>query len=90
MELSRELITRKAGKDKMPLISSCCPAWVKYAEQWCEDLLPAVSSCKSPQQMLGAILKSWYPEISGMKQEKYFLLPLLPALPKNLNRREKR
>jgi iron-only hydrogenase group A len=82
MELSRELIKRKTGREKLPLISSCCPAWVKYAEQWYEDLLPAVSSCKSPQQMLGAVLKTWYPEISGIEAGKIFSVAVAPCTAK--------
>jgi iron-only hydrogenase group A len=82
LELSRELAVRKKQKDRMPLISSCCPAWIKYAEQWCEDLLPAVSTCKSPQQMLGSVLKTWYPEISAIDAGNIFSVAIAPCTAK--------
>jgi iron-only hydrogenase group A len=65
VELSRELAERKNKKETLPLIASSCPAWIKFAEQSYPDLLPLLSSCKSPQQMLGVILKSLYPETAG-------------------------
>jgi iron-only hydrogenase group A len=82
LELSRELQARKKQKNGMPLISSCCPAWIKYAEQWCEDLLPAVSTCKSPQQMLGSVLKTWYPEISSTDAGSIFSVAIAPCTAK--------
>jgi iron-only hydrogenase group A len=83
MELSNELILRKGRKDKMPLISGCCPAWIKYAEQWYQDLLPAISTCKSPQQMLGSILKTYYPRVSGIDQaDKIYSVAVAPCTAK--------
>ena len=82
VEIAHELLVRKGKKDRMPLISGSCPAWVKFAEQWYPDLLPAMSSCKSPQQMLGAILKSWYPEISGTDAGSIFSVAVAPCTAK--------
>ncbi len=72
IELSRELAQRKNKKEASPLIASSCPAWIKFAEQSYPDLLPLLSSCKSPQQMLGAILKSLYPETAGSEAGSIF------------------
>ncbi len=82
VEMAHELLSLKGKKDRMPLISGSCPAWVKFAEQWYPDLLPAVSSCKSPQQMLGAILKSGYPGISGTDAGSIFSVAVAPCTAK--------
>lgn len=82
LELSRELLNNKDQKGRVPLISSSCPAWVKYAEQKYPDILPFMSSCKSPQQMLGALLKTYYPEISGTNAENIFSVSIAPCTAK--------
>lgn len=82
IEMARELTERRAAGDKMPLIAGSCPAWVKFAEQWYPDLIPAMSNCKSPQQMLGAILKTLYPEISGTDPGSIFSVALTPCTAK--------
>lgn len=82
MEMSHELLKRNDQKEKYPLISGCCPAWVKFAEQWYPDLLPAVSSCKSPQQMLGAVLKAYYPEMSDIDSDNIFSVAVAPCTAK--------
>jgi NADH-quinone oxidoreductase subunit G len=60
LEESNELLNRLATNPDMPLFTSCCPAWVRYCEQNHPELLPHVSSCKSPMQMFGAIIKAQY------------------------------
>ena len=82
IESTHELINRKKQKEKIPLISSCCPAWVKYAEQSFPDLLPAMSTCKSPQQILGAVLKTWYPGISDIDPANIFSVAAAPCTAK--------
>ncbi len=62
MEESAELIDRISNGGKLPMITSCCPGWVKYAEEFYPDLLDNLSSCKSPQQMLGSIIKTYMAE----------------------------
>lgn len=79
MELAHELVNRKKQREKMPLMASFCPAWVKYAEQSCPDLLHSMSSCKSPQQMLGAILKTRYPRESGIDAGNIFSVAVAPC-----------
>lgn len=82
MELSYELIQRKKSEEKLPLLSSCCPAWVKFAEQSYSDLLPAMSKCKSPQQMLGSVLKTYYPDNAGIDAGNIFSVAVAPCTAK--------
>ena len=82
VEMANELLARKSKKENIPLISGCCPAWVKFAEQWYPGLLPFLSTTKSPQQMLGAILKSWYPEQTGIDPAGIFSVAVAPCTAK--------
>ncbi len=82
VEMANELLSLKGNKDRRPLISGSCPAWVKFAEQWYPDLLPAMSSCKSPQQILGAILKSRYPGVSGIDAATVYSVAVAPCTAK--------
>lgn len=79
MEESAELIERVFNGGKLPMITSCCPGWIKYAEEFAGDFLPNISTCKSPQQMLGAILKSYYAEVSGIKPEDLYVVSIMPC-----------
>ncbi len=81
-ELSHQLVARKKQKVKKPLLSSCCPAWIKFAEQSCTDILSDISSCKSPQQMLGAVIKTVYPGISGFDPGSIFSVAVTPCTAK--------
>ena len=62
MEEASEFLERLQGKGKLPMITSCSSAWMKCVEQFYPDLLENVSTCKSPMSMMGALLKSYYPE----------------------------
>jgi NADH-quinone oxidoreductase subunit G/NADP-reducing hydrogenase subunit HndD len=79
MEESAELIQRLTTGGTLPMITSCCPAWIKYAEEFAGDFLPNISTCKSPQQMLGAVLKSYYAEISGIRPEDLYVVSIMPC-----------
>jgi NADH-quinone oxidoreductase subunit G/NADP-reducing hydrogenase subunit HndD len=82
MEESAELIERLTNHGVLPMITSCCPAWIKYAEEFASDFLPNLSTCKSPQQMLGAVLKSYYAEITGIKPEDLYVVSIMPCAAK--------
>jgi len=82
MEESAELIERIKSGEHLPMITSCCPSWIKYAEEFACDFLPNISSCKSPQQMLGAILKSYYAEISKVEPENLYVVAIMPCVAK--------
>ena len=82
MEEAAELVDRiKEGKT-LPMFTSCCPGWVKYAEHYYPELLPNLSSCKSPQGMFGALLKSYYCERNGIDPENLFVVSVIPCTAK--------
>lgn len=82
IEESSELIDRISNGGTLPMITSCCPGWVKYAEEFYPDLLNNLSSCKSPQQMLGAIIKSNFAEQEGLKPEEIYSVSIMPCTAK--------
>jgi len=82
MEETTELIERiKANKD-LPILTSCCPGWVKFLEHQFPELLYMPSTAKSPQQMFGAIAKSYYAEKIGVAPENMVVVSVMPCLSK--------
>ncbi|MBE7086344.1 MAG: 4Fe-4S dicluster domain-containing protein [Clostridiales bacterium] len=79
MEEATELLDRMQNGGKLPMITSCSPGWVNYAEYNYGDLLPHVSSCKSPHQMFGAILKSYYCEKNGIDPKDMYVVSIMPC-----------
>jgi NADP-reducing hydrogenase subunit HndD len=67
---------------KLPILTSCCPGWVKFFEHQFPDLLDIPSTAKSPQQMFGAIAKTYYAEILGIPREKMVVVSIMPCLAK--------
>ena len=82
MEEGTELVTRLTKGGALPMFTSCCPGWVDYAEKNYHDLLPNLSSAKSPQQMQGAITKTYWAEKSGISADKIFHLSVMPCTAK--------
>lgn len=83
MEEGYELIDRiKNNQDKLPLITSCCPAWIKTLEQDYPELLDNVSSCKSPHQMLGVILKHFYAPKVDIDKKDVVVVSVMPCIAK--------
>jgi iron-only hydrogenase group A len=82
MEESAELIHRIVNGETMPMFTSCCPAWVKYAEEFAPGFLPNVSTCKSPQQMMGAVIKTWFAEREDIKPENIYSVSIMPCTAK--------
>ena len=79
MEEGHELVERvKAGKN-LPILTSCCPGWINFLEHHYPDLLDIPSSCKSPQQMFGAIAKTYYAEKIGVKPEDLVVVSIMPC-----------
>jgi iron only hydrogenase large subunit-like protein len=64
------------------MITSCCPAWIKYAEEFAPDFIPNLSTCKSPQQMLGAVIKTYFAEKVGVKPENIYSVSIMPCTAK--------
>ncbi|AEF95281.1 hydrogenase, Fe-only [Desulfotomaculum nigrificans CO-1-SRB] len=83
-EEGTELIRRITGdlKEPLPQFTSCSPGWVKFCEYYYPDLLPHMSSCKSPQQMLGALIKTYYAKEKGIDPEKIFSVSIMPCTAK--------
>ncbi len=84
MEEGNELLARIAGKakGKLPMLTSCSPGWISFVETFYPELLPHVSSCKSPQQMFGAVAKSWWAEKEGIDPEKLVVVSIMPCTAK--------
>lgn len=82
IEESAELIDRIKNKGVLPMITSCCPAWIKYAEEFANDFIPNISTCKSPQQMMGSIIKSYYADVNGIAPENIFSVSIMPCTAK--------
>jgi NADH-quinone oxidoreductase subunit G len=82
LEEAEEFIERKKLGQKLPQFTSCCPAWVKFAEQFCPDMLPKISTCRSPQQMFGALAKATLPEQLGVKPEDLVVVSIMPCTAK--------
>ncbi|MBO7147730.1 MAG: iron hydrogenase small subunit, partial [Lentisphaeria bacterium] len=79
MEEGNEIVERiKSGKN-LPILTSCCPGWINFIEHNFPDLLNIPSSCKSPQQMFGAIAKSFYAEKIGVKPEDLIVVSIMPC-----------
>ncbi len=82
LEEANEFIQRKTKGEHLPQFTSCCPAWVKFAEQFYPDLLPNVSSCKSPQQMFGSVAKDILPKQLNIKKEDLVVVSIMPCTAK--------
>lgn len=83
MEEGTEFIGRLTkGQGKIPLFTSCCPAWVDYAEKNYPDLLDNVSTAKSPQQMMGSVIKTYWAQKMGINPEKVYSVSIMPCTAK--------
>lgn len=82
IEESMEFLGRLRNGGRLPLFTSCCPAWVKYCEQFHADLLDNLSSCRSPQQMFGSLIKKHYARKNGLKPEEIVCISVMPCTAK--------
>ncbi len=82
MEEGTELIDRIRGGGVLPLITSCSPGWVKFCEHNFPEMIPNLSTCKSPHEMLGAIIKSYYAEKNGIDPDKIVVVSVMPCTAK--------
>jgi iron-only hydrogenase group A len=79
MEEAAELIYRIKNNDPLPMFTSCCPGWVKFAESNYPEILPHISSCKSPHEMEGAVLKTYYAKKMGINPKDIFVVSVMPC-----------
>ncbi|MGM9550837.1 MAG: NADH-dependent [FeFe] hydrogenase, group A6 [Clostridia bacterium] len=82
MEEGTELLHRIQNGGTLPMITSCSPGWVKFCEHNYPDFLDNLSSCKSPHEMFGAVLKSYYAEKEGIKPEDIYVVSVMPCTAK--------
>lgn len=82
MEEGTELLDRLKNGGKLPLITSCSPGWIKFCETYYPEFISNLSSCKSPQQMFGALVKSYYAEKAGINPEDIFVVSIMPCTAK--------
>jgi len=82
LEEGTELLNRIKNGGKLPLITSCSPGWIKFCEHNYHEFLDNLSSCKSPQQMFGAVAKSYYAQKAGIDPKKVFVVSIMPCTAK--------
>ncbi len=82
MEEGTELIGRIKNGGVLPMFTSCSPGWIKYVEQFYPEFMPNLSSCKSPQMMLGALIKSYFAKKEGIDPKKIFSVSVMPCTAK--------
>ena len=84
MEESAEFLDRVAKGEKLPLLTSCCPAWVKFVENEYPEFKENISTCRSPQQMFSAILKDYYRDEAHSGGKKTFVVSIMPCTAKKM------
>ena len=82
MEESAEFIDRVQNGGVLPMITSCSPGWIRYCENYFPEFIPNLSSCKSPQQMFGAVVKTYYAQKLGKNPEDIFSVSVMPCTAK--------
>jgi NADH-quinone oxidoreductase subunit G/NADP-reducing hydrogenase subunit HndD len=82
MEEANELLERLEKGGKLPMFTSCCPGWIKFAEHYYPDFIDNLSSCKSPQEMFSALLKTYYCEKNGIDPKDLYVVSVIPCTAK--------
>jgi len=82
LEEGNELIHRITEGGKLPMMTSCCPGWINLVEQQYPEIIDNLSSCKSPQQMFGALAKTYYAKKENIKPEDLFVVSIMPCTAK--------
>jgi len=82
MEEATEFVGRYTKKEWLPMITSCSPGWIRFAEFYYPDLIPNLSTCKSPQGMFGALAKTYYAEKMGIDPKNIFVVSVMPCTAK--------
>lgn len=85
MEEAKELAQKlESGDDRFPLFTSCCPAWVRYAEKHHPEMLPYISTCKSPMEMFGAVLREHYKKADAKEDRQTISVAIMPCVAKKM------
>lgn len=86
VEEANEFVNRFLSNDRLPMFTSCCPAWVKFVETMYPEFIPHISTCKSPQQMLAGIVKTFYAEKLKVKPSDLYFVTVMPCIAKKSER----
>ena len=86
LEESHEFIERVQAGEHLPLITSCSPGWIRFMEYYYPELIPNISSCKSPQQMFGACVKTYYAEKMGIDPRDIYVVSVMPCVAKKFEK----
>lgn len=86
MEEANEFVERFKENNNIPMITSCCPGWIRYIEINYPELVPHLSSCKSPHEMLGSLIKTYYAKKEGIEPEKIYVVSVMPCIAKKYER----
>lgn len=86
MEEANEFIERVQGNGVLPMITSCSPGWIKYIEMNYPELLPHLSTCKSPHQMFGSLIKTYFAQKEGIDPNKIYVVSVMPCVAKKFER----
>jgi len=89
VEEAAELTERLKSKKNAPLLTSCCPSWVLFVEKYFSEFVPNLSSCKSPQQMLGALVKTYWAEKEKINPAQIFSVSVMPCVSKKFEAQRK-
>lgn len=82
IEEAHELVERIQRKGELPMFTSCCPGWVKFCEHYYPEMLPHLSTCKSPQEMFGALLKTYYCQKMRIEPKDLYVVSVIPCTAK--------
>lgn len=86
MEEATELLERIQEGGKLPLITSCSPGWIRYMEYYYPELIENVSSCKSPQQMFGALVKTYWAQKNNIDPKNIYVVSIMPCVAKKFEK----
>ena len=89
MEEANELLERIKNKGVLPQITSCSPGWINYMEYFYPEVIPNVSTCKSPHMMVGAIIKSYFAKVHELDPKDIFVVSIMPCTAKKYERQRK-
>lgn len=84
IEEGNEFIERINNNGVLPMITSCSPGWVNYLERYFPDMIPNLSTCKSPQKMFGALIKTYYAKVNNIDPSKMFVVTIMPCIAKKV------
>lgn len=89
MEEAHEFVKRFKENDNIPMITSCCPGWIRYIEINYPELVPHLSSCKSPHEMLGSLIKTYYAKKENIEPKNIYVVSVMPCIAKKYERQRK-